>query len=157
MHNDTFIYLPFSQWFRSFFSRGGGTCRDGFGVVLAYMCYSCSNIEVVSIHIHAFRKACSVHGSLVSPVIAIHSDHVQGYTITPAWPVCVVCVRLCLCVCWMSFTQESLLVMILSKTSSGEPNSVLVPESFSTCPDPVSSPAPARCHQCGTAFDYEEK
>lgn len=156
MYNDAFVYLLFSLWFRSFFSwRGRGvtagrTGREGFGVVLVYMCYSCSNIEVVSIHIHAFRKACSVHGSLVSTVTDICGDHVEGYMITLAHPVCV-------CVYRMPFTQEALLVMILSTTSLGGPSSVLVPESFSACSDPVSSPALARCHQRGTAFDCEEK
>lgn len=41
----------------------------GCGVVLAYICYSCSNIVVISIHIHAFKKAVCMHGSIVSPIM----------------------------------------------------------------------------------------
>lgn len=61
----------------------GYTCKTGCGVVLAYMCYSCSNTEVVSIHIHAFRKARCVHGSVLSPItLPSYSNRRQGYTIT---------------------------------------------------------------------------
>lgn len=41
----------------------------GCGAVLAYICYSCSNIVVISIHIHAFKKAVCMHGSIVSPIM----------------------------------------------------------------------------------------
>ena len=48
----------------------GGTCAEPvYGAVLACMCYSCSNIVVISIHIHAFKKAGCVHGSIVSPIM----------------------------------------------------------------------------------------
>lgn len=106
MHNDALIYLSFHLWCRIFFSFAGGcrgvgwyTCRAGCGVVLAYMCYSCSNIVVVSIHIHAFKKAHCVHGSVVSPImLPSYSNHRQGDSITFAGAAVDLCVHVCMCV-----------------------------------------------------------
>lgn len=95
-----FIYLFIcgSFFFFFFFSLWGGrgeaqyTCRAGCGAVLAYMCYSCSNIVDVSIHIHAFKKTCCVHGSVVSLIVLpSYSDHRRGDLVTLD-----VCVHVCL-------------------------------------------------------------
>lgn len=122
MHNDAFIYLFFHFWFLFFFFRWGGRVvgggRAGCGVVLAYMCYSCSNIVVFSIHIHAFKKASCVHGSIVSPIMfPPYSNHRQGDSITSAWAALSICVYVCMCVCLyrrIPCVSESLLVMIES-------------------------------------------
>lgn len=87
---------------------GGG--RAGCGVVLAYMCYSCSNIVVFSIHIHAFKKASCVHGSIVSPIMfPPYSNHRQGDSITSAWAALSICVYVCVCV---SIQKDPLCVRI---------------------------------------------
>lgn len=81
------------------------TCIAGCGVVLAYMCYSCSNIVVVSIHIHAFKKAVSVHGSIVSPIMfPPYSNHRQGDLIMSACAALGMCVCFCVCV----YTEDAL-------------------------------------------------
>ena len=74
-----FIYLLVSGSDLSLVRGGGYICKDGFGVVLAYMCYSCSNIEVVYIHIHASNKACSVKVwcPLSMPTIASTCRNIQ--------------------------------------------------------------------------------
>lgn len=58
----------------------GGTCAEVVVVrFLAYMCYSCSNVVVISIHIHIFRKAGRVCKSIVSyimfpPIAGTHME-----------------------------------------------------------------------------------
>lgn len=114
------------------------------------MCYSCSNIVVISIHIHAFKKPSCVHGSIVSPVMfPPYSNHRQGYSVTSALAALGICVCMFVYVCLyrrMPCTPGSLLVMIVSSRSPLDflrgPSSVSVqplPQSFSTCSSLVSS------------------
>lgn len=117
-----FIFGSFFFFFPLFSPRGQGcgryTRRAGCGAVLAYMCYSCSNIVVVSIHIHAFKKAGCVHRSIVSPIMfPPYSNHRQGDSITSARAALDMCVYVCVCVCVCLYrrmppTQGSLLFMM---------------------------------------------
>lgn len=115
MHS--FIYLFICGAISFPFCPGDVCAFSAHGVVLVYMCYSCSNIVVVSIHIHAFKKAGCVHGSVVSPImLPSYSDHRQRYPIMFAWEVLDICVHRCVCVCVclykrMPFTLGSLLVL----------------------------------------------
>lgn len=136
--------------------------RGSCGAALAYMCYSCSNIVVVSIHIHAFKKPSCVHGSIVSPIMfPPYSNHRLGDSITSARAMVDISVCLCVCVCAlrkMPCTQGSLFVMIVSSRCPldfrcGNPESLFQGTPCQT----LSTLVLAWCHQHGPSIDCEEK
>lgn len=90
-----FFFLSLGAWGWESYTR-----RVGCSVALAYMCYSCSNIVVFLIHIHAFKKPGCVYGSIVSPIMSSpYSNHRLGDSITSAWAMLGISVYVCVRVC----------------------------------------------------------